>query len=189
MGSPCVGKTSVSKHLASKLNALHIDLGELVTRERLASGVDKKRGTLIADRARLSKRVQQIMRQNRQDRDVIIDGHYATDIVPARNITRVFVLRRHPEKLKKLMEKRGFKKQKIWENLAAEILDVCLYDAIKAAGLDKVCELDITGKQIGKTVDDIVSFLDEKKRCAVGSVDWLGKLEQEKRLDEFLKEF
>jgi adenylate kinase len=164
-------------------------LGELVTRERLASGVDKKRGTLIADRARLSKRVQQIMRQNRQDRDVIIDGHYATDIVPARNITRVFVLRRHPEKLKKLMEKRGFKKQKIWENLAAEILDVCLYDAIKAAGLDKVCELDVTGKTIGKIVDDIVSILDEKKPCVVGVVDWLGKLELEKRLDEFLKEF
>jgi adenylate kinase len=189
MGSPCVGKTSVSKRLASRLNALYIDLGELVTKEKLASGVDKKRETLIADRAKLSQRVQQIIRQNNQDRDIIIDGHYATDIVPARSITRVFVLRRHPEELKKLMEKRGFKEQKIRENLAAEILDVCLYDAIKTVGLDRVCELDVTGKQIGKIVDDIVSFLDEKKPCAVGAVDWLGKLEQEKRLDEFLKEF
>jgi adenylate kinase len=188
MGSPCVGKTSVSKRLASRLNALYVDLGELVTKEKLASGVDEKRGTLIADRAKLSKRVQQIIKQNRQDRDIIIDGHYATDVVPARSITRVFVLRRHPDELKKLMEKRGFKEQKTRENLAAEILDVCLYDAIKAAGLDKVCELDVTSKPIDEIVHDIVSFLDEEKPCAVGAVNWLGKLEQEKRLDEFLKE-
>jgi adenylate kinase len=189
MGSPCVGKTTVSQQLASKLNALHIDLAELVTKEKLTSGVDKKRETLIADRARLSKRVQQIIRQHRQEKDIIIDGHYATDIVPAKNITKIFVLRRHPEELKKLMEKRGFKERKIWENLVAEILDVCLYDAIKAAGFDKVCELDVTAKIIGEVVSEIVSISDEKKPCTVGVVDWLGKLEQEKRLDEFLKEF
>ena len=189
MGSPCVGKTAVSQQLASKLNALHIDLAELVTKEKLTSGVDKKRETLIADRAKLSKRVQQIIRQHRQDRDIIIDGHYATDIVPARNITKVFVLRRHPEELKKLIEKRGFKERKIWENLAAEILDVCLYDAIKATGFDKVCELDVTGKAIGEVVSDVISILNRKKPCMVGVVDWLGKLEQERRLDEFLKEF
>jgi len=189
MGSPSVGKTSVSNQLASKLNALHIDLGELVTKEKLTSGVDKKRGTLIADRAKLSKRVQKIMRQHGQDQDIIVDGHYGTDVVPARNITRVLVLRRHPEELKKLMETRGFKGRKLWENLAAEILDVCLYDAIKAVGLDKVCEIDVTGKKTEEVVNDIVSILDAKKPCTVGVVDWLGKLEREKRLSEFLKEF
>jgi len=189
MGSPCVGKTTVSQRLASKLNGLHIDLAELVIKEKLSSGVDKKRETLVADRAKLSKRVQQITRQHRQYRDIIIDGHYATDIVSAKKITKVFVLRRHPEDLKKLMEKRGFKERKIRENLAAEILDVCLYDAIKAVGFDKVCELDVTGKANGEVVSHIVAILDERKPCTVGVVDWLGKLEQEKSLDEFLKEF
>jgi len=189
MGSPSVGKTAVSQRLASKLNAFHVDLAELVTKEKLTSGVDKKRGTLIADSAELSRRVQQIMREHGQDQDIIVDGHYATDIVPARNITRVFVLRRHPEELKKLMETRGFKGHKLWENLTAEILDVCLYDAIKAVGLKKVCEIDVTGKKIEEVVSDILSILDGKKPCTVGTVDWLGKLELEKRLDQFLKEF
>ena len=80
------------------------------------------------------------------------------------------------------------KERKIWENLAAEILDVCLCDAIKAAGCDKVCEIDVTAKTIGEVVSEIVSILDEKKPCAVGVVDWLEKLEQEKLLDAFLKE-
>ncbi len=184
-----MGKTSVSKRLASELNGFHVDLGELVTREELTSGVDEKRGTLIADRTRLSKRVQQIITQEGQDQDIIIDGHYATDVVPARFITRVFVLRRHPDELKKLMETRGFKEQKIWENLGAEILDVCLYDAVKAVGVSKVCELDITSKTIKAVVADMTAILNENNPCTVGAVDWLGKLEQEKRLDQFLKEF
>jgi len=189
MGSPCVGKTAVSQQLAKELSAFHIDLAEIVTKEKLTSGMDKKRKTMIADGAKLSKRVQQIMRQHGQDQNIIIDGHYAADVVPAKNITKVFVLRRNPEELKKLMEKRGFKERKTWENLAAEILDVCLYDALKTAGVDKVCEVDLTGKAIEEVVIEIVSILDEKKPCTVGIVDWLGKLEQEKSLDKFLKEF
>jgi len=164
-------------------------LAELVTKEKLTSGVDKKRGTLVANKAKLSRRVQQIMRQHGQGRDIIAEGHYATDTVPARNITRVFVLRRHPEELKRLMEIHGFEGRKLWENLAAEILDVCLYDAVKAVGFSKVCEIDVTSRKIEEVVSDIVSILDEKKPCTAGIVDWLGKLEREKRLDEFLKEF
>jgi len=189
MGTPCVGKTSVSRLLATELNALHIDLGELVTREKLSIGVDKTRGTLIADRVKLSRRVGEIMKRQGMNRDVIVDGHYATDVVPPENVTKVFVLRRDPEELKRLMEACGFRGRKLWENLAAEILDTCLYDAVKAVGLGKVCEVDVTGRKVEEIISDMVSVLDGKKECAVGIVDWLGKLERKSRLDEFLKEF
>ncbi len=188
-GSPSVGKTSVSKLLAVRLHAVHVDLGELVIEEKLTSGVDGKRGTLIADRVKLSKRVRQIIRQKGQDQDVIVDGHYATDVMTAGQVTRVFVMRRHPEELKRLMIERGFKESKIWENLAAEILDVCLYDAVKAVGTEKVCEIDATGKTTEEITTEITSILNEKKTCTVGIVDWLGQLEQENRLDQFLKEY
>jgi len=189
MGTPCVGKTAVSSLLATELDALHIDLGELVTREKLSSGVDKTRGTLIADRTRLSRRVQEIMRRQGMNRDIIVDGHYATDIVALKKVTKVFVLRRNPEELKQLMEARGFKGRKLWENLAAEVLDTCLYDAVKAVGLSKVCEIDVSSREIEEIVSDMVSVLDGKKPCTVGIVDWLGMLDRENRLDEFLKEF
>jgi len=188
MGTPCVGKTSVSSQLATELNALHIDLGELATREKLSSGVDKTRGTLIADRAKLSRRVREIATCQGINRDIVVDGHYATDVVSARDVTRVFVLRRHPEELKQLMETCGFRGRKLWENLASEILDVCLHDAIKAVGLGKVCEIDVTGRKIDEVVNEIIAILNEKKSCTVGMIDWLGKLERENRLDEFLKE-
>jgi len=189
MGTPCVGKTSVSSQLATELNALHIDLGELVTRERLSSGVDKVRGSLIADGARLSRRVREIIEREGMNRDVIVDGHFAADIVSSKDVTKVFVLRRDPEELKRLMETSGFKGRKLWENLAAEVLDTCLYDAVRAVGLNKVCEIDVTSRNIEEIVRDIVSILDEKKPCTLGIVDWLGKLERENRLEEFLREF
>jgi adenylate kinase len=189
MGTPCVGKTVVSSFLAAELNAFHIDLGELVTQENLSSGVDKIRGTLIAHRVKLSRRVREIMKRQGMNRDVIVDGHYATDIVPAKSVTKVFVLRRDPEELKQLMEKRGFRGRKLWENLAAEILGTCLYDAVEAVGLGRVCEVDVTGREIEEIISDVVSILDGKKQCTVGIVDWLGKLECENRLDEFLREF
>lgn len=186
-GTPGVGKTAVSRLLASKLDAVHVNLAELVERENLISGMDKARETLIADTSRVSKRIQEIIRES--ERDVIIDGHYAVDVVSANNIHVVFVLRRDPNELKGFMEDRGFKERKLWENLAAEILDVCLWDAVSACGSDKVCEIDASGRRVEDVVGDVISVLEGRKKCRVGVVDWLGKLEAEGRLDDFLKTF
>lgn len=186
-GTPGVGKTAVSRLLTSKLNATHIDLAELVKREKLSSGVDKARGTLIADMEKVSERVQKILRGC--ERDVIIDGHYAVDVLLAKDVHMVFVLRRNPEELKEALKDYGFKERKLWENLAAEVLDVCLWDAVRTCGYDKVCEIDATGKIVEEVVEDILSVLEGKRRCHMGVVDWLGKLEKEGRLHEFVKDF
>jgi len=186
-GTPGVGKTAVSQFLASKLKAIHVDLTKLVKQEKLTSGVDKARKTLIADMKKVSERVQDIIKSYEQD--IIIDGHYSMNVLPAKNVHLAFVLRRDPEELKKTMEDRGFKNRKLWENLAAEILDVCLWDAVRACGADKVCEINVTSKTIEEVAEEIVTVLEEKRKCRVGIVDWLGKLEKEGLLDEFLKDF
>ena len=49
VGTPGVGKSSISTLLASSLDGIHINIGELVKRERLYCGFDKKRESLIAD--------------------------------------------------------------------------------------------------------------------------------------------
>jgi adenylate kinase len=185
VGTPCVGKTSVSRRLSAKINALHVDLARLVKDEGLFIGVDEERDTLIADINGLSKRIEEIIRTS--NRDVIVDGHYAMHVVSPTLVNRVFVLRRAPEELKEAMEARGYSGQKLWENLAAEILDVCLSDAISICGLEKTCEIDVTDKAVEEVVNEIVEVLDRKRKCPVGIVDWLGKLEEEGRLDDYLK--
>lgn len=186
-GTPGVGKTAVSRLLVSKLDATHVDLAELVKKENLVSGFNKARRTLIADTNKVSERIKEIIKGS--NKDVIVDGHYAVDVVPAGDVHLVFVLRRNPDELKRLLEDYGFEGRKLWENLAAEILDVCLWNAVSACGSDKVCEIDVSGREIGEVVEEIVSVLEGKRECEKGVVDWLGKLEKEGRLQDFLNHF
>jgi len=185
-GTPCVGKTSVARFLASKIDALYVNLTELAVRENLTCGRDEERASVIVDETRMRRRIRALI-EGCDRETIIIDGHYAVSVVPRKLVTRVFVMRRDPVELRKLMEKRGFSDRKLWENLASEILDVCLVDALGAHGEGRVCELDVTGKSAEETVDEILGVLDGHKSCAVGVVDWIGKLESEGLLQEFLK--
>lgn len=185
-GTPCVGKTSVAHLLASKLDATYVNLTELTIRENLICGRDKERNSIIIDENRMRQKIREII-NNCGKKDIIIDGHYAVSVVPKKLVAFIFVLRRDPVELRKLMEKCGFSGPKLWENLASEILDVCLVDALNVHQKGKVCELDVTGKRMEDVVDEILAVVKGKKKCQVGVIDWLGKLESEGLLEEFLK--
>jgi len=185
-GTPCVGKTSVACLLAERLNALYVNLTELAVKENLVLGKDEKRNTVIVDEKRMKKAISRLI-EGCGEQTVVVDGHYAASVVPKKLATHVFVLRRDPVELRKFMEKAGFSGDKLWENLAAEILDVCLVDALKAYGSEKVCEIDASGKSIEEIVVEILQVLNGSRRCYVGVVDWLGKLEREGLLEEYLK--
>jgi adenylate kinase len=185
-GTPCVGKTSVARSLTAKLNALYINLTDLAERDNLISGKDEKRSTIIVDESRMKKRIHDIV-QKTDKKEIVIDGHYAVNVVPKELVTRVFVLRRDPIELRRFMEHCGFSGRKLFENLASEVLDVCLVDALSVIDKRTVCELDITGKSVDETVKKIMSLLDDPSKCCVGVVDWLGKLEKDGLLDEYVK--
>jgi adenylate kinase len=186
-GTPGVGKTTISHKLASKLDAHYIGVTELVKKQQLITATDKNRQTLIADTKKVQKQLQQILTKAKDT--VIIEGHYAVNVVPKKDVHTVFVLRRDPRELKNTLENRGYHEKKLWENLAAEILDVCLCDALSACGANKVCEIDVSGKTAEAVVEEMTLMLEKRKDCKVGIVDWLGKLENEGQLEEFLKNF
>ncbi|MBE0520385.1 adenylate kinase family protein [Candidatus Bathyarchaeota archaeon] len=185
-GTPCVGKTSVARLLASKLDAFYVNLTELALHENLVSSKDKERGSIIVDENRMRGKIREIVEKCDKS-EVIVDGHYAVSVVPKELTTYVFVLRRDPVELRKFMEQCGFSGRKLWENLASEILDVCLCDALNVYENGKVCELDVSGKSVEEIVDEVLDILNGSKECGVGVVDWLGKLENEGLLEEFLR--
>ena len=185
-GTPCVGKTLVAHLLASKLDGLYVNLTELAMHENLISGKDEERDSIIVDEIRMRRKIREIVEHCDREH-IVIDGHYAVSVVPKKLVTYVFVLRRDPVELRKLMEQCGFSGRKLWENLASEILDVCLVDALNVHGEGKVCELDATGKSVEGVVSEILDVLGGCKKCRVGVVDWLGKLESEGLLGELLK--
>lgn len=186
-GTPGVGKTLISRILSSRINSRLISLGELIREEKLYIGVNKERDTLIADLKRVFKRVEEII--SASDSDIIIEGHLAPHVVPPESVTMAFVLRRSPEELKRILESRSYSERKIAENLAAEILDVCLYDAVNRFGANRVCEIDVTSRDAEDVVQEIIDILDGRRERKVGIVDWLEKLEREGKLEEYLREF
>lgn len=185
-GTPCVGKTSVAQKLTSKLDALYVNLTEMAIHENLVSGKDEERDSIIVNENRMRSKIQEIV-DNCDRKCIIIDGHYAVSVVPKKLVTYVFVLRRNPVELRKFMEQYSFSGRKLWENLASEILDVCLVDALCVHAEGKVCELNVTGKSVEDTVSEVLDILRDREKCCVGVVDWLGKLESEGLLEEYLR--
>ena len=93
-GTPGVGKSFRSRKFASTLNAVCINPDTIAKTENLIICKDEERGSLIVDTPNLSKRLIELI--NRFDRDVIIDSHYAVDVVPPKEVRLTFVLRRDP---------------------------------------------------------------------------------------------
>ena len=184
-GTPAVGKTTLANKLAQKLNAQYVNLTELTIQEHLAKTEDKERGTTVIDETKMRRKLKTIIEKT--ETDLIIDGHYAAAVTPKAQVTNVFVLRRNPVELREFMKRRNYSQAKQDENLAAEILDVCLVEALQKQEKQKICELDVTGKTADETLTEVLAVLNGKKQCYVGTVDWMGLLEREGKLDEYLK--
>jgi adenylate kinase len=183
-GTPGVGKSTVANVLVSRLDSQYISVGDLVKKENLIVEADEKRDTIVADMRKLRTRLRTILKK--ADGDIILDGHYVYDVIPKAIEPFVFVLRRDPIRLEAILKERGYDEKKIYENLAAEALDVCLIGALKRFGPSRVDEIDATYMSVEAVVDEILAVLGGEKEMKVGKVDWLGKLEEEGTLEPFL---
>lgn len=184
-GTPCVGKTTTAKQLAAKISSQYLNLTDYAKTYSLTLGEDTERKTTIIDEEKMRTKLAQTI-ETSENSNIIVDGHYAAAVTPTNLVCNVFVLRRNPKELKEFMKKCGFNDAKLYENLSAEILDSCLIEAMQTQQ-GKVCELDVTGKTVNENVNEILNVLYGNKKCLAGVVDWLGLLEREGTLDEYLK--
>jgi len=164
-GTPCTGKTEVSKLLSKKLNYQLISINEFAEELDAFVGYDKKMESRILDLDKLKKE----MKKNKGD--FILEGH-TSHLFP---MDLVIVLRCNPEILKKRLEKRyPNNKLKVQENLEVEILGVITSEAV--ANNKKVYEIDTSNKSVEKSVDDVSNILKGKtKSFQVGKISWLEK--------------
>jgi adenylate kinase len=183
-GTPGAGKTLISKILANKLSAVHIDLNKLVLNEKLYIGYDKKRKCYIVDFEKVSKKIIEKIKKTSED-NLILDGHYATSVIDPKKIDQVFVLRCNPVELEKRLRERDYPKEKVSENLMAELLDVCLYDSIKNCGEDKVKQIDVTEKSSDEVASMIISIL-AGELIKAEQIDWISEFENKEELEWFL---
>ncbi len=125
-GIPGTGKTTVAKKIARKIKAEYIDVNKVINKYRLSRGYDRKRQCKIVDIDKLNKVLIKIIKNSKKS--LVIDSHLA-HFLDKKHVNLCVVTKCDLKVLKKRLEKRGYKKEKIRENLDAEIFDVCLMEA------------------------------------------------------------
>ena len=174
-GVPGVGKSTVAGTVAERLGCTVIGVSELAVKEGALLGRDVERETDIVDLPRLKEIMAEVV--SATEGPLIVEGHFAYDVVPIDLVSHALVLRRAPWVLKEELRERGYSDEKIRENVEAELLDVPLVEAIEALGPDLVCEADTTGRTPEETVDEILGILEGSIPCRRRLVDWLGSPE------------
>ncbi len=169
-GVPGTGKTTISRLLQKKLDATHVDVTKLAISERNNQKIDEKRETLIVNMKTLSEKLIVLIEKSRKP--VIIDGHYSPELIQTDLVEKIFVLRRAPWVIKEVLEKRGYSKNKILENVEAEILGTCLHDALSHHPKEVICEIDVTDRSSDYIAEFITSILAENKTCEIYEIDW-----------------
>ena len=180
-GVPGVGKTTVSRLLAEKMGSQLVNASHLAERESLTTGSDLLRETSIVDLNRIRERLSTIVKESKGS--VIVEGHFAHDVVPPGEVSHAFVLRRAPWRLREELMARGYPEEKVWENVEAELVDVCLVEAMKALGSERVCEIDTTDRPPMEVVEEIASVIRGMTPCTCRKVDWLDRDETKKMLE------
>ncbi len=160
-GTPGTGKSEVTDQLGKLLNAVVIHLNQLAKEKKLYCGYDRKRKCDIVDIGKLQKEVEKITEKRKEEKKkphLIIESHFAHDI-PA---DLIVVLRCEIKELHKRLEKRGWEKAKIDENVEAEIMEVCLEEA---RGTGKpVVEIDTAGKTAGAAAKEVEEKIKKAKK-------------------------
>ena len=188
-GTPGTGKTTISNNIQNYIEAKVISLNELAISEKLVGKYDAKRETSVVNDKKLIRFLIKLIEEYEKEvpEYLIIESHFS-DIVPEQFINFVIILRCDPDELHKRLKRRGYKREKIRENVQSEILGNCVNYFINKPLNTPILEIDTTNasiETITKTIMRILTNEIDLKDFHVGKVDWLEKLSQEDRLQDF----
>jgi adenylate kinase len=155
----------------------HIELSAYALERGLILERDAERGTSVVDVEALRDDVSKML----DVETLILDGHYAHELTSPDSTRLVFVLRRAPWTLLGELLGRGYSPEKTWENVDAELLAVCLSEALERFPPGKVCELDTTGAQPQETLKIGLVAL-ERGGCPGAYTDWVSRPETDELL-------
>lgn len=128
-GTPGCGKTSHAESLVQLLSKpyKHYNVSDLAKLRKCLESYDDNLDTYVVDEDKLLDSLEEDLREG----GAIVDWH-CCDIFPERLIDLVVVLKTDNSNLFDRLKKRGYKDNKIQENLDCEIMEVVWNDAVDA---------------------------------------------------------
>jgi adenylate kinase len=151
-----------------------VDINQLVEEKHLYTGLYPEKDYKIVDMNALEEELFKIVgeRDSDEKQGIIIEGHLS-HYFPKADLVMVF--RTEPHILKGRLQKRDWKEDKIRENLEAEALDICTWEAHQIHG-NKVHEIETTRIAPDETINIISEIIKGNKSFPVGDIDFSGYL-------------
>jgi adenylate kinase len=170
-GTPGTGKSLIAKALANSMRLRLVDIKKLVNQKGLSTLPEHE-----VDVKKLSK----VLSFLKNEKDYIVEGHLACEIkLPA---DFIFILRTHPDVLKKRLAKRRYPKKKLEENLMAEMLDYCT-QRVEQEYRKKPLELD-TSKLTPLQASTKIQAAIKQKKKKLDSVNYSTELKRHLKLSD-----
>lgn len=158
-GTPGCGKTSHSENIINQVESKNykvLSISEIAKERDCIESYDSKLDTSVVDEDRLLDSLEVDLREGGK----IVDWH-CCDIFPERLIDLVVVLKTEPSILFERLSKRGYKDNKIQENLDCEIMEIIYQDAQESYLPEIVICLNSNSvEEMDENVDRIVAWID-----------------------------
>lgn len=167
-GVPGTGKSTVAAALVRRGVAV-VDLNEFARAKGLLRERDAARGSFIVDMDDLADALDAALR-GLQDDVVVIEGHFAHEM----DVDGAVLLRCEPMVLYERLKERGWREEKVRENVEAEALDVLAQEVLDS-GVPAV-ELDVSAMSVEEAAAAVSRFAERSPKALkgrrVGSAAW-----------------
>jgi adenylate kinase len=174
-GTPGTGKTSFASLLAKKMPKYEvIEINDVVEKHKLFSRIDENESKVVKLRA-LEEKMQEMIAERRKKSNLIIVGHLVPEMKLNQDVS--VVMRLNLNALIKRLEARGYKTEKIRENIISESVDYCGLKTMESC--EETYEVETEGEKA-----DVMAYLID---MASGRERKPPKKNEINRLDELLE--
>ena len=191
-GTPGTGKTSVSRKITKTYNAKIISLNEVALSKNFKFLYDRKRDTRVVDTDEFLPYIIRLIKKIKEEVPdfLIVEGHFS-DILPEKYIDYALIFRCDPDILTARLKERQYSIEKVIENIQSEILGNCANYFIQKNMKIPLYEIDTTHYSIENVAEIIMKKIvinNSADTFLIGKIDWLEKVFQEDRIDDFFNE-
>jgi len=155
-GTPGVGKSSVSKLIGKYFKLKVLNEKEFSLKEGIGE-FDVEADELVVELEKLEEKLNQLLKK---EDNVLIEGHMLCEIEV--DFDYLVIIRCHPEILESRIEAKGYKAEKVQDNVFCEGIEYCKKYAERNYPKEKLIEIE-SGISIKETSNAIIEELEKRE--------------------------